>query len=75
VSPTKDIPSTPSLVEAAEHGLCREVTDFILLENLVPRIFGIDDEFVPNTLFDFFSFSLKCKIYRLLNILHSMHES
>jgi hypothetical protein len=52
VSLTKDVPSTPSLVKAAEHSLCQEVTDFNLLENPVPRILGIDDEFVPNTLFD-----------------------
>lgn len=52
VSPTEDVPSTPSSVETTEDGLGREVTNFNLLKHPVPRSFDINDKFIPNALFD-----------------------
>ena len=52
VSLTKDISSTPSFVKTLEHGRCREAANFDLFHQTVPHSFGVNDEFVPNSMLD-----------------------
>jgi hypothetical protein len=50
--PTKNIPSTPSIVKTPEHCRCGEAANLDLFDHLFPRNLGVDNEFIPNAMFD-----------------------
>jgi hypothetical protein len=52
VSSIKHIPRSPRFIKALEHTHRRERTNLDLFENSLPRGLGIQDEFVPNVVFD-----------------------
>ena len=52
VHPTKDIPSSPCLVGALEHSRSCKAPNLHLLDHPFPCCLGVDDEFIPNTVFD-----------------------
>jgi hypothetical protein len=52
VPPTKNIHSAPGFVKTLEHGCCRGAANLNLLNHPIPRLFGVDDELIPNTILD-----------------------
>jgi hypothetical protein len=52
VSPTKDIPSTPRLVEILEQSRSKEAANLNFLIYMFSCRLGVNDEFIPNIVFD-----------------------
>ena len=50
--PTKNIPSIQYIVKNLEHGRCGEATNLDLFDHSFPRNLGVDNEFIPNAMFD-----------------------
>ena len=52
MSLAKDISSPPSEIKVSKHGQSQEATNLNLLDDLIPRSFGIHDLLIPNPMFD-----------------------
>ena len=52
VPPTKNIPSAPGFVKTLEHGYRREAANLNLLNDPIPRLFGVNDELIPIPMLD-----------------------